>query len=103
MLILGHAPSATETAEALITFIVPVGSDLVTFVPPPAETPCVPGEDGPAHRRGGVEGKDAADELDVTQLEAKADALAAELAFVKDVIKRLAAVHGVLRRGDVDK
>ena len=36
-------PSATETAEALITFIVPVGSDLVTFVPPPEETPCVPG------------------------------------------------------------
>ena len=40
-------PSATETAEALITFIVPVGSDLVTFVPPPAETPCVPGGVGP--------------------------------------------------------
>ena len=34
-----------ETAEALITFISPVGSDLVTFVPPPAETQCDPGSD----------------------------------------------------------
>ena len=85
-------PSATETAEALITFIVPVGSDLVTFVPPPAETPCVPGED-----------PDPADEVDVTQLEAKADALAAELAFIKDLMKRLAAAHGVLRREDVNQ
>ena len=46
---------------------------------------------------------DPADELDVTQLEADVDALAAELAFVKDLAKRLAAVHGVLRREDVDK
>ncbi len=86
-------PSATETAETLITFIVPVGSDLVTFVPPPAETPCDPGE--------GSDPRPA--KLDVTQLETGVEALAGDLTFVKDVIKRLAAVHGVLRRGDVDK
>ena len=39
----------------------------------------------------------------MTQLEAKADALAADLAFIKDVMKRLAAAHGVLRREDVDQ
>ncbi len=37
------------------------------------------------------------------QLEAKVDALAAELSFVKDLAKRLAATHGVLRREDVDR
>ena len=37
------------------------------------------------------------------QLEEKVDALAAELAFVKDLAKRLAGVHGVLRREDVDR
>ena len=31
------------------------------------------------------------------------DALAEELAFVKDLVKRLAGVHGVLRREDVDR
>jgi quercetin dioxygenase-like cupin family protein len=86
-------PSASEPAEALITFIVPVGSDLVTFVPPPAEKPCVPAEDSHSPRT----------EVDVTQLEAKADALALQLDFIKDVIKRLAAAHGVLRREDVDQ
>jgi quercetin dioxygenase-like cupin family protein len=86
-------PSATETAEGLITFIVPVGSDLVTFVPPPEGKPCVPGEDSHS----------LADEVDVTQLEAKADALALQLGFIKGMIKRLAAAHGVLRREDVDQ
>lgn len=38
-------PSATEPAEALITFIAPAGVDLVTFVAPPPETECDPGED----------------------------------------------------------
>ena len=85
--------SATETAEALITFIVPVGSDLVTFVPPPEEKPCVPGEDSHSPPA----------KVDVTQLEAKADALAVQLDFIKSVIKRLAAAHGVLRREDVNQ
>ncbi len=86
-------PSATETAEALITFIVPVGSELVTFVPPPEETPCVPGE--------GSDPRPA--KLDVTQIETGVEALAGDLTFVKDVVKRLAARLGVLRREDVDK
>ena len=86
-------PSATEPAEALITFIVPVGSDLVTFVPPPEETSCAPGEDSHSPRP----------EVDLTQLEAKADNVALQLEFIKGVIKRLAAAHGVLRREDVDQ
>ena len=38
-------PSATEPVEALITFVAPAGSELVTFVPAPTETACDPGED----------------------------------------------------------
>lgn len=37
------------------------------------------------------------------ELESKVDQNSADLAFIKDLVKRLAAVHGVLRRGDVDK
>lgn len=36
--------SPSEPAEGLITFFLPVGSDPVTFVPPPRERPCVPGQ-----------------------------------------------------------
>ena len=87
-------PSATEIAEGLITFIVPVSSDLVTFVPPPAETPCDPGED--SHPAGGHGAS-------VSQIKANVDTLAEDLTFVKDVVKRVAARLGVLRREDVDK
>ena len=85
-------PSTTETAEALMVFIAPVGADLVTFVPPPAETPCVPGMD-----------PDPEDELDLTELGAKVDTVSGDLVFVKDMIKRIAAANGVLRRDDVDR
>ena len=86
-------PSGSEPAEGLITFIVPVGSDLVTFVPPPEEKPCTPGEDSHSPRPA----------VDLTQLEAKADNVALQLEFIKSVIKRLAAAHGVLRREDVNQ
>ncbi len=85
-------PSATETAEALMVFIAPVGADLVTFVPPPAETPCVPEMD-----------PDLEDDLDLTELAAKVDTLSGELVFLKDLIKRIAAANGVLRREDADR
>ena len=85
-------PSTTETAEALMVFIAPVGADLVTFVPPPAETPCVPEMD-----------PDLEDDLDLTELAAKVDTLSGELFFVKDMIKRIAAANGVLRREDIDR
>lgn len=35
--------SATEPAEGLITFFLPVGAAPVEFVPPPSEQPCSPG------------------------------------------------------------
>jgi len=75
-------PSATETGEALITFIVPVGSDLVTFVPPPAETPCEPGSD--SHGRDDK----ASPELDEIKdtLTAHTDAIAA----IQNLLARVA-------------
>ncbi len=72
----------TETAEALITFIVPVGSELVTFVPPPMEKPCVPGDD--SHGRG----KRRSTELE--EIKAAVEANAAAIAESQTLLSRVA-------------
>ena len=71
----------TETAEALITFIVPVGSELVTFVPPPAEKPCVPGDS-----HGG--GKERFNDLE--EIKAAVEANAAAIAESQTLLARVA-------------
>ena len=75
-------PSATESGEALITFIVPVGSDLVTFVPPPEETPCDPGKDSPG-------GRDQRS-TELAEIKAALDANTEAIAAIESLLTRVA-------------
>jgi len=75
-------PSATESAEALITFIAPVGSELVTFVPPPADTPCEPG--GDSHGGGGPRS------MTLEEIKATLDANTEAIAEMQDLLTRVA-------------
>lgn len=75
-------PSATESAEALIAFLVPVGSDLVTFVPPPAETTCDPGEDS----HGGQKPPSA----ELAEIKAALDANTGAIESIQSLLSRIA-------------
>jgi quercetin dioxygenase-like cupin family protein len=75
-------PSPTESAEALIAFIVPVGVDLVTFVPPPAETPCDPGGDS--------DGGNAQPSTDLAEIKAALDANTNAIAEIQSLLTRMA-------------
>jgi quercetin dioxygenase-like cupin family protein len=74
-------PSPTESAEALIAFVVPVGVDLVTFVPPPEEIACDPGDDS----HGGDERPS-----ELTDIKATLNANTAAIAEIQSLLTRMA-------------
>ena len=73
--------SATEPAEGLITFFLPMGANPVEFVPPPADRPCSPGT------------PDAPDEMEAASLEeiqTAVQANATAISKLQDLLTRVA-------------
>ncbi|MEZ5362425.1 MAG: hypothetical protein R2748_08835 [Bryobacterales bacterium] len=74
--------SATEPAEGLITFFLPVGSAApVAFVPPPRERPCAPGQS---------EEPDEDETASLEEIQAAVSANATAVSRIHDLLTRVA-------------
>ena len=72
--------SATESAKAIATIFIPVGSELVTFVPPPRERPCAPGRDDETEQ----------EEASLTEIQETLDANSSSIGAIQDLLTRIA-------------